>query len=309
MATIEPTRILVVGGTGFIGHHLICEAVLRGWNVTSVSLHIPNGQRRVEGVDYRKVDLTDMVAARENVNDKFDYVVNLGGYIDHTLFNNGGRRLIDAHFIALMNLVEVLPRDNLKRFVQIGSSDEYGNSTSPQREDIRESPISPYSVGKLASTHFLQMLYKTENFPASILRLFLTYGPGQGNKRFLPQIIKGCLEDSAFPTSKGEQLRDFCFVEDTVTAICLALQSDHANGEVFNVGSGEPLAIHSLINRICLLVGKGRPMFGAIPYRAGENMALYANAEKIRSVLGWRPAVSLEDGLRRTIDSMRDNYV
>ena len=67
------------------------------------------------------------------------------------------------------------------------------------------------------------MLYKTEKFPVIILRLFLTYGPGQGSEKFLPQIIVGCLRDKKFPTSQAEQLRDFCFVEDTVSAIHLAL--------------------------------------------------------------------------------------
>ena len=71
------------------------------------------------------------------------------------------------------------------RFVQIGSSDEYGNIKAPQHEESREHPISPYSIGKLASTQFLQMLHRTEGFPAVILRPFLIYGPGQDNKRFI----------------------------------------------------------------------------------------------------------------------------
>ena len=302
---IKPTSLLVVGGTGFIGQHLVGAAKLKEWDVTSLSLHLPTDQCRIDGVNYQKVDLTDLAAVRANLNINFDYVVNLGGYIDHTLFNNGGKRLIEQHFDALQNLVEILPRKNLKRFVQIGSSDEYGNTLAPQREDIRESPISPYSLGKLASTHFLQMLHKTENFPAAILRLFLTYGPGQDDKRFLPQIIKGCLHDLPFPTSSGEQLRDFCYVEDTVKAIFLALQSDASNGEIFNVASGIPITIRSLIERICLIFGKGQPQFGSIPYRVGENMALYASIKKINEVLGWTPQVSLDEGIKRTVESMR----
>lgn len=308
MASINPTRLLVVGGSGFIGHHLVRAARLKGWDVSSVALHLPNTQRRIEGTHYLQIDLTDRVTASAALNVNFDYVVNLGGYIDHTLFKNGGRRLIEAHFNVLQNLIEILPRENLKRFVQIGSSDEYGNTPAPQCEDSRESPISPYSLGKLASTHFLQMLHRTENYPATILRLFLTYGPGQDGKRFLPQIIKGCLHDSAFPTSRGEQLRDFCFVDDTVRAIFSALEFDAANGEIFNVGSGTPVTIRSVIDQICVIVGKGRPQFGLVPYRAGENMALYGNTKKIRNVLGWVPEVGLDNGLGRTIESMRDAH-
>ena len=126
--------------------------------------------------------------------------------------------MIDAHFRGLQNILEVLPRSRLKRFVQIGSSDEYGDAAAPQHEKLREAPISPYSLAKVACTHFLQMLHRTENFPGVTLRLFLTYGPGQDSKRFLPQIIRGCLDDRAFPASEGEQIRDFCNVHDTVLA-------------------------------------------------------------------------------------------
>ena len=309
MGLIKPISLLIVGGTGFIGRHLVRAAKLKDWDVTSVSLHLPTEQYRIDGVNYQKVDVTDFAAVKANLNVNFDYVVNLGGYIDHTLFKNGGKVLIEQHFNALQNIVEILPREKLKRFIQIGSSDEYGNTPAPQLEDYRESPISPYSLGKLASTHFLQMLYKTENFPASILRLFLTYGPGQDDKRFLPQIIKGCLQDLPFPTSHGEQLRDFCYVEDTVKAIFLALHSDSANGEIFNVASGVPITIRSLIDRICTIIDKGKPQFGFIPYRTGENMELYASIKKINNVLGWTPQVSLDEGIKRTINSMRVSNV
>ena len=305
MASVDVPRLLVLGGAGFIGHHLVCAAKHKGWSIYSVSLNQPKQHRRIDGVHYYQIDCTNLAMVRSNLNIDFDYVVNLGGYIDHTLFKNGGRRVIDVHFSALQNLLEILPRKKLKRFIQIGSSDEYGNTPAPQLEEYRESPISPYSLSKLASTHFLQMLYKTENFPASILRLFLTYGPGQDDKRFLPQIIKGCLQDLPFPTSHGEQLRDFCYVEDTVKAIFLALHSDSANGEIFNVASGIPITIRSLIDRICTIIDKGKPQFGFIPYRTSENMELYASIKKINNVLGWTPQVSLDEGIKRTINSMR----
>ena len=100
--------------------------------------------------------------------------------------------------------------------MNIGSSDEYGSNRAPQNEMQRESPISPYSFGKTASSHFLEMLNRIDNFPSCSLRLFLVYGPGQNDHRFIPQIIEGCLSDNIFNTSKGEQIRDFCFVEDIV---------------------------------------------------------------------------------------------
>ena len=158
-------HLLVIGGTGFIGHHLLKSALKKDWQVTSVSLNSPTDERFVEGVHYLHLDILDKKLLKKHLGEDFDYVVNLGGYINHQLFKEGGRSLIKTHFTALQNLLEVLPRSKLKRFVNIGSSDEYGYAPAPQNEDLREAPISPYSLGKVAATHFLQMLNRTESFP------------------------------------------------------------------------------------------------------------------------------------------------
>jgi len=305
MEKIKSTHLLVSGGSGFIGHHVLKEGISRGWKVTSLDLNEPTPLCRVPGACYVVADLTKTESLAWLANEQYDYVVNLGGYIDHALFVNGGRHLILTHFDGLLNLIECLDRSCLKRFVQIGSSDEYGDSPAPQSEDMREQPISPYSLGKVAATHFLQMLHRTEGFPAVTLRLFLTYGPGQDQKRFLPQIIKGCLTDIEFPTSNGEQLRDFCYVDDTMRAIFMVLELDTANGQIFNVGSGSPVTIKEVIRRVCAITEKGRPQFGKVAYRLGENMALYAEIKKIKKLIGWKPVVNLDTGLARTVEKIR----
>ena len=306
MEKINSSHLLVVGGSGFIGHHMVNEGICRGWNVTSLDLNEPLPARRVSEARYIISDLTQPESLAWLANEKYDYVVNLGGYIDHRLFSKGGRSLIRTHFDGLLNLLEGLDRTCLKRFVQIGSSDEYGDAPAPQSEDMRERPISPYSLGKAAATHFLQMLYRTEGFPAVTLRLFLTYGPGQDQKRFLPQIINGCLKNKEFPTSNGEQMRDFCYVEDTVRAICMVLESDIANGQIFNVGSGSPLTIKEIILKICNSTKKGRPLFGKIAYRPAENMELYADITKIQKLIGWKPVINFDMGLGLTVDWLRN---
>ena len=118
----------------------------------------------------------------------------------------------------LTNLIEALGQSPLRGFVQVGSSDEYGNVPAPQREDMREAPFSPYSAAKAGASHFVQALARTEGFPGSVVRFFLVYGPGQDQRRFLPQIIRGALADAAFPTSLGGQLRDFLYIDDASQA-------------------------------------------------------------------------------------------
>jgi len=214
---------------------------------------------------------------------------------------NGGRQVINAHFLGVQNLLQLIDWTSIKRFVQIGSSDEYGSLHPPQTEKMRENPISSYSFGKVASTQLLQMLFRTEGFPAVTLRPFLVYGEGQNNNRFLPQIIKGCIQGVQFPVSNGEQLRDFCYIDDIIRGILLTLKNDKVNGEVINLASGKPISIRKIIELVQEVVGQGVPDFGAVPYRVGESMALYADVAKAKKLLGWEPSVSIDEGISRTV--------
>lgn len=301
-------RLLVIGGTGFIGRHLCQAAMDAGYAVTALSLH--PAAPAIPGARHLTADIGDIQALGASLAGlQFDYVVNCGGYIDHRSFSNGGRALIDGYVEGIQNLIECLDRTCLTRFVQLGSSDEYGNAPAPQSEDAREAPISPYSMARVAVTHLLQMLWRTEKFPAVVLRVFLTYGSGQGVERFVPQLIKGCLLNERFPVSAGVQLRDFCYIKDIVQGILAALEADNVCGELINLASGNPLSIRSLIETVQHIVGTGEPDFGKIPYRIGENMALYANVGKAASLLGWRPETSLMDGMQDTIAFYRDPFV
>ena len=302
-------QLLVVGGTGFIGRWIVQRGVENGYQVSVLTRSFPEESNKIDDVDYLQADISSREEVLQAIESKpITHVVNLGGDINHAQYRNGGREVIDSHFTGVLNLVQSLNWGHLKSFVQIGSSDEYGSAPAPQDETQTCSPISSYSFAKLAATEFLQMLHRTENFPVIIFRLFLVYGPGQDKQRFLPQIISACLDNKTFPTSKGEQLRDFCYVEDVVRAIFLALESEGCYGQIFNLASGVPVSIHSMIDRITNSVGSGMPEFGKTQYRVGESMALYADIRKIHEWLEWQPTTKLEDGLKKTIEYYRGDF-
>jgi len=300
-------RLLIVGGTGFIGRDLVIKAVKKGYTTVVLSLNKPNVEQKIGNVEYLQADTTNFAQLQEQLSTaNFEYVVNLSGYIDHISYLDGGSHIIDVHFGGLQNILKLLDWNVLKRFVQIGSSDEYGNLSAPQSEEMREAPISPYSLGKVASSQLLQMLYRTESLPTVTLRLFLVYGPGQDKNRFLPQIIKGCLLGSRFPTSTGEQLRDFCYVSDITDGILSVLTNDKVVGEIINLASGEPVAIREVVEQVQNIVGLGIPEFGKVPYRVSENMELYADISKARKLFDWRVKMTLASGIKETVKSFRE---
>jgi nucleoside-diphosphate-sugar epimerase len=297
-------RLLIIGGTGFIGRHLVQMAIDSGLEVSVISMHLPSENNKILGVTYIKADLGNLSQLKKGLTSfEFEYVVNLSGYISHSGFLNGGLNLINSHYVGVQNILQVLNWSKLKNFIQIGSSDEYGGSPAPQNELMRESPISPYSSAKVSCTHLLQMLSKTENFPVVILRLFLVYGPGQDGSRFIPQIIKGCFSEKEFDTSLGEQIRDFCYIEDIVNGILKVLRSGITDGEIINLASGQPISIRSVIEKVRAYIGKGSPSFGKIAYRPGENMSLYADISKAEILLDWSPKTAIKSGIKKTVDS------
>lgn len=302
--TFQPTdRILIIGGSGFIGCHLLKRCLKDTVHVACLGLHAIKTADILESrLEYITCDIADASSVRELLQHRaFEYVFNLGGYIDHTPYGSGGRKVIDTHFGGLLNLVDTLDRASLKGFVQIGSSDEYGNISAPQIEEMQGIPISPYSLAKQMGSAFLMMLAERESYPAIVARLFLVYGPGQEDCRFLPQVILSCLKGKEIAVTLGEQLRDFCFVEDVVEGLVVASQTREARGRIFNIASGASVSVREMMDTVVKLVGKGKPLYGARPYREGESMALYADISKARNILRWQPTTDLLEGLKKTI--------
>ena len=307
MASLNKPSLLVLGGTGFIGKNLINKAISKKWKVSSASLTLPSKKNRIKKVKYYKVDLTNFYSVKKTLNKPFNYVVNLSGYINHSNSKKNYNKIIKNHFFSVKNIIKIIPKKNLKKFIQIGSSAEYGLSKAPQSEKLKTSPKTTYSLAKVKATNFLYNLYKKEKYPFTIIRLFLTYGPGQKKDRFIPEIIQKCLKNKKFATGSGQQIRDFCYIDDTISAIFLALISNKTKGETYNVASGVPVKIKTIINLISKIVAQGKPEFNKLKIRDSGNKKLYADIKKIKKMLKWKPRTNLNDGLKKTIRFFKEN--
>ena len=291
-------KILIVGGTGFIGYHLAKFCLKKKWDVTSFSKNKPKKIRKLSKIKYFKIDLYNKKDFKK-INFNFDYVVNLGGYVDHS----NKIKTYNSHFIGCKNLSNFFLNKNIKSFVQMGSSGEYGRSKSPQKENINCYPISTYNRAKFLATKHLINLYKNKNFPVTILRLYQAYGPKQDKNRLIPIVIDSCIKNKKFPCSDGKQYRDFIHVDDLVQSILKCFDNKKAKGQIINIGTGKPIKIKNVINLIKNKIKNGQPQFGKIKLRSEEMLKMYPKISKAKKILDWCPKIKFKNGLFSTIKS------
>ena len=290
-------NILIIGGTGFIGYHLAKKSLNKGWKVTSISSNPPPKKRYLPRVKYILCDITKRRLLHKSIQQNYKFVVNLGGYVDHS----NKKKTFESHYTGCKNLTEILLKNPPLAFVQMGSSVEYGSSKSPQKEEAKCNPKSIYGKAKLSSSIHLINLFRKKNFPSTILRLYLAYGPKQDLNRFLPITISACIKNKKFPCSKGNQLRDFLHVDDVVDAIIKSLTNKNARGQIINIGSGKPRKIKNIIKDIRNLLKGGYPLFGKIKLRKDEILKIYPNINKAKKKINWGPKIPFNKGLKSTI--------
>ena len=305
---VTNSKIIVAGGSGFIGANLISDLISKGNQVISISKSISKIKRRVKKATYLFHDLKKPI--EKNLLEKFtdiDYIINCSGYIDHRNFRDNGEEIYYDHFKSLISLANLAIDLKVKTFVHLGSSDEYGKSKSPLKESFRESPISPYALAKLSSTHFLQQCFREGILNTVILRPFLIFGEMQSKDRFLPYLIDNCLKDNKFKVTKGDQIRDFLYIKDFNQALIKTLDNKKAYGEVINIASGMPIAIKDVIYLVTRILGKGKPVLGGIEYRKSESMELYADINKAKLILNWEPEHDFKESLEKVINWYKKN--
>ena len=277
---MKKIKVLIAGGTGFIGYHLAKACLKKKWIVTSLSLNKPKKIRKLKKVRYLVCDISKKKNITDNIKGHYDYVFNFAGYVDHKSKNKN----FNSHFLGCKNLAKFFINKKLKRFIQIGSSIEYGKKLSPQKENNISKRIanSSYGQAKLLSTNYLLDLFKKKLFPSTILRLYLVYGPHQDANRVIPITILNCLNNRKFPCSEGIQYRDFIYVDDLINVIFKVLDNKNTIGEIYNIGAGKPVMIRTLIQMIKRITKKGTPLYGKLKFRKDEIKKLYPDISKIK---------------------------
>lgn len=268
---LEKKRVLVVGGTGFIGSYLTSALVDSG--PASVSVISRSGSVAFNGVEVHRVDAGDLMALREFAQSRdFDIIYNLSGKIDQSTAIGIYASQLASNTQTTINLAEAFS-GRVGRFIQVGSNAEYGDAPCPQAPDGPALPCSAYGVTKLAASQVILAKAKSEGFPGLVARPFLVYGPGQSKNSFLEKAVEAAARMEAFDTTPGEQTRDFTPVQKVADELLQLSCPNNPTACIYNLCTGVPIRLRDALTMLKELRAGFTPNFGTVPYRKTELMA------------------------------------
>ncbi|MCX6348268.1 MAG: SDR family oxidoreductase, partial [Candidatus Aureabacteria bacterium] len=296
MAGFKNIPVLITGAEGFLGSHLARRLVEEGARVTAL---VAPGAPLSRIADLRSrlrlsvVDVRDARAVGRAVKKAAPR------FLFHLAAVTNPARSWDALDLALavnlggtVNVLKAAEKEGCESVLSTCTAGVYGRNPPPFREEMPLDPGSPYSVSKAAATFACQMAARSLKVPATVVRLFLVYGPDQGEERFLPQLIRAGLKRKPFRMTAGRQTREYTYIDDVVEGMLRAAGRRRAAGEVFNLGSGEEISLRDLARKVNRLLG-GTLILDRkkIPYRKNEIFRFLGDHRKAKKVLGWQARV------------------
>ena len=299
--------VLVTGGAGFIGSELVRQLADRGERVLVVD-NLVNGKREhladvlSHRVELQIADVRDLPAiapALPSVRVVF-HLACLG--VRHSI--HAPQENHDVNATATLTLLQACRDAAVPRFVHVSSSEVYGTArVAPMGEDHPTFPCTVYGASKLAGEAYARAFFTTYGYPTVIVRPFNTYGPRSHHEgdsgEVIPKFLLRCLAGQPVVIfGDGLQTRDFSYVSDTAAGILLAGERDEAVGVTINLGSGGDITINELAREVAGAAGCS-PVVEYDMARPGDVRRLVADTTRAASLLGYRPSVSLGEGLRR----------
>jgi len=312
-------KVLVTGAGGFIGSHLVSRLVEAGAEVRAFVRYNSRGDPGMlrslapeitTEIELIAGDLRDEDAVRNAVKG-CAFVFHLGALISIPYSYKHPAEVASTNMMGTLNVLLACRDFGAQRLVHTSTSEVYGTArVAPISESHPLQGQSPYSASKIGADKLAESFYCAYDLPVITVRPFNTYGPGQSGRAVIPTIITQALTRDVIQLGNLETTRDFTYVDDTISGFLRAAECEAGLGEVFNLGTGEEIAIGDLARMILAMLGRqARIETKTLRLRPqkSEVMRLISDNSRAREVLGWQPQVSLHDGLTRTIAWIREH--
>ena len=310
-------KILVTGGGGFIGSHLVEALVARGDEVrvlddfsTGKKANIEHLLDRVDLIEGSLTSFHDCATATEGMS----FVLHQGAIPSVPRSIAEPFRTNKTNVTGTINLLDAARSNSIKRVIYASSSSVYGDSPMlPKVETMPPNPKSPYALQKYAAEAYMRMYHQFHGLETISLRYFNVFGPHQdpegGYAAVIPKFITAMLKgESPLIHGDGQHARDFCYIDNVVSANLLALEaSEKACGQTFNIACGDMITLGTLVDEINAILGTEiKPTHG--PERAGDVQLSKADVTQAKEMLGYEPSFAFLYGLGRTVRWYLDEH-
>lgn len=313
-------RVVVTGADGFIGSHVVEALVAAGAEVTALAAY--NSFDAAGWLDELAADTRRSVQiVRGDVRDGGfvhrllkgqDTCFHLAALIAIPFSYAAPRAYVDTNIVGTLNVLEAARDHGLARVVNTSTSEVYGTAqVTPMPETHPLQGQSPYSATKIAADMMTEAFARSFSTPAVTLRPFNTYGPRQSERAVISSTIRQALDPACASIKLGDLTtkRDFTFVADTAESfLAIGAAANVAYGQAYNGGTGRFVTIGEMVELVRAITGANKPIeteAARLRPASSEVLALLADNSRLAAATGWAPAVSLEEGLRRTVDWWR----
>jgi dTDP-glucose 4,6-dehydratase len=305
--------VLVTGGAGFIGSNFVRHTIekYREYEVIVLDkLTYAGMKENLQGVLSKITFVKGDINRKEDIEKVIrgcDFIVNFAAetHVDRSIIDAGSFVLTDA--FGTYNLLEACRKFEIKRFVQIGTDEVYGHVLKGSfKEEDKLSPRNPYAASKASADLLCKAFFETYGLPVVITRSTNNYGYYQHPEKLIPKTIIYALLNKKIPIyGKGENVRDWIFVEDNCEAIDLVLHNGK-NGEIYNIAGKQELENLQVVKTILKVMNKPESLIQFVKDRPGHDLRYSLDISKIEK-LGWKPKTKFEEGIRKTIEWYKTN--
>ncbi|GMT48404.1 MAG: dTDP-glucose 4,6-dehydratase [bacterium] len=311
-------KILVTGGCGFIGSNFIRYILKKypDYEVVNLDALTYAGNRenlRDIEADQRYQFIHGRIEDTKTVSDALkgtDMVVNFAAesHVDRSIIDT--QPFLMTNIVGLQALIDSVRRAGIRKFIHLSTDEVYGSLETDDGCFTEETPLapnSPYSASKAAGDLLIRACIKTHGFPAVIVRPSNNYGPFQYPEKLIPLMVTNLMDKRPVPVyGKGENIRDWLYVEDTCTAIDTIMHRGRP-GEVYNIGGGSERRNIDVVKKVLSIMEMGQENIEFVPDRPGHDYRYAIDYSKLKRELGWTPDVDFDTGIEKTITWYREN--
>jgi len=310
---IKGKRVLLAGGSGFVGSHLVKHFQEAGAEIFILDPETPRMARIFNGFiprfTYYRSDLLNQYELHEIIAKVWpEVVIHLGASLNRERNYPNIYKGIYSDIQGTVNLMESISGTDYEHFLYFSSAEVYGNThVPPFEESMHSKPVSPYSATKIATEQFVITCSAINKRPYTILRPFQLYGEGQSMNMFIPEFINTALKGIPFRMTYGKQTRDLVYIDDLCSAVLSVCLTKTTFNEVLNICSGVEVSMIEMAELMSELMGGVELLPGSYEYKGDEIWNLFGSAVKMKKMTGWQAQTPMLEGLTRTINWFRQN--